>query len=365
MPDAPKKKSYAVGVFYNRKEREYLVENLSMLVGAGMGVPEALDAISSELKSSAIKRAVAGLRAEVDAGTPVWRAAEKSGLFPAAALSLMRIGEESGKLADNLRAIAVEEQKDAMLRGKVKSALLYPIFVLTLTLIVGVGVAWFVLPRLADVFVSLDVALPPITIVFIAIGRFLGSYGSFVVPAFIVALLLLVYIFFYAKPTKHVGQELLFSLPGVKGLIREVELVRLGFLLGTLLRAGLPIVDSLNSLQQATLSRRYARFYLYLRDAVAAGDSFARAFDRYKDSRKLVPRPVQQMIVSAERSGSLSDTLLKIGQIFESKSDTSTKNLAIILEPILLVVVWLGVLLVALSVILPLYGLLGSFNQGL
>ena len=134
----------------------------------------------------------------------------------------MRIGEESGKLADNLKAIAVQEQKDTILRSKVRTALLYPVFVFTLTVIVGVGVAWFVLPRLSEVFASLDVELPAITKIFIALGNFLANYGNIAVPAFIIVFSLLVYIFFYARPTKHVGQELLFKLPGVKKHVNEL-----------------------------------------------------------------------------------------------------------------------------------------------
>lgn len=366
MPEAAarpqKAASYRAGAFYSRKEREYLVENLSVLVGAGMGVVPALDAISTELKSAGVKRAVAGMRAEVDAGSTLWRAASATGLFPQAAISLVRIGEQAGKLAENLKAIAVQEQKDTLLRNKVRTALLYPVFVLTLTVIVGVGVAWFVLPRLSEVFASLDVDLPAITTLFIGLGNFLASYGNIAVPAFVVVTLVLVYIFFYAPKTKYIGQELLFQLPGVKRLIQEVELVRLGYLLGTLLDAGLPVVDALESLRAATISRSYAKFYQYIRDAVASGESFAKSFVSYKASRKLIPLPVQQMIVAAERSGSLASTLIKIGQIYEAKSETSTKNLAVVLEPILLVIVWLGVLLVALAVILPLYSLLGNFN---
>jgi type II secretory pathway component PulF len=77
----------------------------------------------------------------------------------------------------------------------------------------------------------------------------------------------------------------------------------------------------------------------------------------------LIPTPIQQLVVSAEQSGNLSGALLKINQNYESKADTTTKNLAIILEPILLLVVWVGVLGVALAVILPIYNLIGGFSS--
>jgi type II secretory pathway component PulF len=108
---------------------------------------------------------------------------------------------------------------------------------------------------------------------------------------------------------------------------------------------------------------RYKKFYQHLHDAIDMGNSFEKSFALYKDIDKLVPQPIQQLIISGEQSGNLNKTLIKVGQVLEAKSDTTTKNLTIIMEPILLVIVWAGVVSVAFAVILPIYSLVGGLNN--
>lgn len=344
------------------KERDYFIENLSMLIAAGMPILSALGSIAKELRSRRMKNTIAAIRADIESGSSLWRALANSNLFSEHAISLIRLGEESGKLVENLKVVAIEQEKDRALNSKLRSAMMYPVFVISLTVIIGVGIAWFILPRLALVFAQLRIDLPLITKILIAAGIFLGKYGQYVVPAAIALVAVLLYFTFYFSKTKAAGQLILFSLPGVKQLIKEVELARLGYLLGTLLDAGLPVTQALNSLASATDILPYRKLYEHLRDSVEDGNSFQKSFISFKRADRLIPEPIQQLIVAGEQSGTLSGTLLKIGRMFETKADTTTKNLTVILEPILLVIVWLGVVAVALAVILPIYSLIGGFK---
>jgi type II secretory pathway component PulF len=103
---------------------------------------------------------------------------------------------------------------------------------------------------------------------------------------------------------------------------------------------------------------------MQLADRVENGESFQVIFQSRRRLRVLIPRTIQQIIITGEQSGHLSESLRKIGQIYETKTETSTKNIAVILEPILLVIVWVGVVTVALSVVLPIYSLIGGLNAG-
>jgi type IV pilus assembly protein PilC len=320
-------------------EREYLTENLSMLVASGMGIAPALDAIKSEMSSRRMQKVLEKIKRDVESGYPIWRALDASKMFPRRAVSLIRIGEETGKLSQNLKLLAIQEQKEKTFRSKIRSAMVYPLFVLLVTSVVGIGTAWFILPRLTTVFSQLKLDLPLPTRMLIATGGFFQEYGIVAVPVFVFVLAGLLYVLFFFSQTKWLGQAVLFRLPGVSKLIQEVELSRFGYLLGTLLGAGISVVSSLDSLKEVTSFRRYNR-----------------------GSNKMIPVPIQQMIIAGEQSGNLSETLLKIGEIFESKTETSTKNLTVILEPILLVIVWLGVVGVALAIILPIYNLIGGLN---
>jgi type IV pilus assembly protein PilC len=358
------KKASLFAALGTSKEREYLVENLSMLVSSGMPIVDALESISKELETPRMKTIINTMKSDIESGAQLWETLSRARLFPQHAITLIKLGEESGNLAKNLKVVAVEQEKNRIFESKVRSAMMYPVFVLALTFIVGVGIAWFILPKLATVFAQLKIALPLITKVLIGTGVFLGTYGYIAIPALIVVTIVSMYLLFFFSKTKFIGQRLLFSVPGIRDLIKEIELARFGYLLGTLLEAGIPIDLSLESLASATEVSQYKKLYTHVHDAVEDGNSIQASLASFKGVSRLIPAPIQQIIATSEQSGTLAESLLKIGMIFENKADTSTKNLAVILEPVLLVIVWLGVVGVALAVVLPIYSLVGGFNAG-
>lgn len=350
--------NYGIGA-----EKEYFIEQLSMLLGAGMAVSLALSAIRKEIKSGRLKKIIASIETDIDSGSTISTSLEKAGIFSQSTISLIKIGEESGRLSENLKVVALQEQKEKEFRSKITSAMMYPGFVFTLTIVVGLSTAWFILPRLATVFASLHVKLPLITIWLIAFGSFLGKYGIYVIPAFIITSLLLIFFVFVFRKTNFLGQAILFHTPAISGLLKEVELARFGSLLGNLLQAGLPVLESLESLADSTTLYRYKKLYLYLYEKVKEGNSFQKSFEQYKHINSFIPFPIAQLIITSEQSGNLANTLIKIGEMYEAKTQNTAKNISVLLEPVLLVIVWLGVVAVALAVILPLYSLIGSLNQ--
>lgn len=344
------------------QEKEYFVEQLSMLLSAGMPVITALLSIKREIKSKRLKKIIEEITTAIEAGSSISSALNSVGIFPQSTISLIRIGEQSGRLAENLKVIAMEHQKETEFRSKTASAVMYPLFVFSLTIVVGLGITWFILPRLATVFSQLKIDLPLITLGLINVGTFLGKYGILVIPALVfVSLFTLFFLFIYSK-TNFLGQTILFRIAPISRLLTELELSRFGSLLGNLLEAGLPILESLESLQESSTIYSYKKFYAFLNEKIKEGNSFAKCFSLYKNSNKLFPVPIQQLIISSEQSGNLAETFKKIGEMYEAKTETTAKNITILLEPTLLVIVWLGVVAVALAVILPLYSLIGNLN---
>lgn len=344
------------------KEKEFFIENLAMLLTSGMDILQALRAVSEEVHSRAMKNILAVLQEEIDSGSPIWRALDQTRLFPQHILALIRVGEETGKLADNLKVIVAQQEKEHIFRAQLRSAMMYPIFVLSITLVVGIGIAWFILPKLAGVFEDLDLPLPLVTIVLIAFGKFLQNYGVIAVPIGVVIFICSLYFLFVYRKTKFIGENILYRIPGIKKLMQEVEIARLGFVLGTLLEAGFPITNALSSLQAATATRVYHDLYGKIVVQIEEGRSFQRSFATIAKIRKYIPISLQHMIVAGEQSGRLAETLLHIGQMYQSKTEITTKNLSVILEPIMLIIVWLGVVGVAMAVILPIYNLIGGLN---
>lgn len=348
---------------FGNDEKDYFLENLGIMIASGIDVSSAITSIKQETRSKKMFKILETIEAEVDSGSALWLALEKVKFLPDHIIALIKLGEESGNLTENLKLVVTEQQKEREFASKLHSAMIYPVVVLSLTLIIGLGIAWFILPRLSLVFSSLRVELPLITKILISAGKFLGEFGWIVVPLLILLICLGVFILFFAKKTKFIGESLLLRLPGISKIIIETELARLGFLLGTLLKAGLIVTDALSSLASATTTLAYQKLYLSLEKSIEQGNSFESSFKLYKNTRKLIPIPIQQIIITSERSGRLPEVLINLGQTFEDKLQTTTKNLVVILEPVLLIILWLGVLFVALSVILPIYSLIGGLNK--
>lgn len=345
------------------RDREFFINDLTLLLKSGVAVGEALQSISKSVSNKAIKQALTQMQVEIDNGSSLSEALKRSGIVTGQTLALVELGEASGQLIQNLELAGQQEEKRHIFASQVRSALLYPVFVLVLTFVVALAVAWFLLPRLSQTFGQLKVALPPISQAMINVGLFLRDYGVYAVPAFLAVCFLIFFILFIAPKTKHIGKRLLFKLPGIGKLLQEVELAQFGYLLGTLLNAGLPIRQAVELMGGSTTAPQYAQLYRYLAHALGDGWSFKDALGKYKNSSKLLYPGAQQMIFAGEQSGALPDVLLTIGNTYEQKSQVTTKNLESVIEPMLLVVVAGGVLLVAVAVILPVYSLIGGLQE--
>ncbi|HJQ08225.1 MAG TPA: type II secretion system F family protein [Candidatus Saccharimonadales bacterium] len=350
-------------IHFTYKEREYFSANLAMMLRSAVPIGQALDSLRNTTNNQALKKTLAQMQTDIEAGLGLADALQRSGLVSPQTLVLVRLGEKSGHLIDNLELAAQQEEKRHMFAARVRSALIYPSFVLGLTVLVGLGVAWFLLPRLAVTFSELKVALPFITKMMIGCGVFLRDYGYIAVPLGLLALVASGYVLFVAPRTRAIGMRLLFRLPGIGRLMSEVEIAQFGYLLGTLLNAGLPVTQAVRLLAGASTAPHYKRFYTYLADSIGDGYSFKDSLHHYTGSLQLIPPAIQQMMIAGESSGSLPEVLATIGRTYEQKSDITTQNLQSILEPILLVIVWIGVMLVAVAVIVPIYSLVGGLRQ--
>ena len=344
------------------KESEYFTENLALLLKSAVPISEVIESLAEGARSRPFKKALRGLQEDISAGYGLSDTLERSGIVGSQTLALIKLGEASGHLVENLQLAAQQEAKRHALKAKVRSALIYPTFVIGLTGVVGLGVAWFLLPRLAETFSQLGVALPPISKLLINLGIFLKEHGIVAVPAFLVSIMILGYVLFVAPRTRVIGKILLFNTPGVGRLIREVEIAQFGYLLGTLMNAGLTITESLRLLESATTEPHYQKLYRHLAQSVDNGYTFKESMTKYKHINKVLPVSVRPMIAAGERTCSLPEVLLTIGAAYEQKSDITTQNLETIIEPILLVAVAGGVLMVAVAVILPIYSLVGGLN---
>ena len=341
-------------------EKDYFIENLSLLIASGMGISNALSSLTLSVKSQKMKKVTKFIEEMVEMGSPLWKAFAETKLLPDRVIALIRSGEESGRLPEHLNLVTIQQHKDKVLAGRLKSALIYPGIVTFLAIVVGLGSAWFVLPKITTIFTETNMELPFATKILVWLGDFLSNYGSFVVPLAIAFLVASIYFIFFFKKTRFIGDAFLFFIPGVQKLIQGVELARFGYVFGALLQAGINVHDALDSLIFGTNYRFYKNFYKYLQDSIDEGKSFETSFKEYKNADKYIPAPIQQLIISAERSGRLPETLIKIGLIYEEKTEAMSRDLSTMLEPVILIIVGLLVSFIVFAIIGPIYDLSGQ-----
>lgn len=344
------------------KERTLIIQNLATMLTAGLPLVDSLKTLQLETRSKPAKQLLQRLIDRVENGSALWRAMQEERFFSPHALALIRIGEEAGSLAKNMEHLALQQEKDQALRAKVTMAMIYPGIVLTLMFIIVMGLGMFVLPNLISVLLSLNVPLPLVTRIVIGFTRFFTRYGTIAVPTSLGVIIILTILFKFTR-LKAVSQWMLFRIPGIGRLMREATIARFGVIVGGLLQASVPLPDALRSLTEVTPIVSYRNFYRKLLEHISLGDSFAKSFAAIRGSGKLLPLSVQQLVMTGERTGSLAKIMLKIADIYERKANDTAQKLPVILEPMLLLFIAALVGTIALSIIVPIYSIVGNISH--
>ena len=344
------------------KERITFIENLAILLNSGLSVVDALKTIQMELRIKPMKKLVNTIIEEVESGIPLWMAMDNRNFFSSYALALIRIGEESGSLSKNMEYLSVQQEKDRSLRGKVKMAMIYPSIVIVLTGGITLGLAWFVLPQLVGVLLSLNAELPLITRIIIWVADFMKLHGTVAVPLLLLGTFMLYLLCRYTR-LRGPTQQFIFKIPGIGTMAKAATIARFGVILGSLLRAGVPLVESIRSMADVTDTVYYQRLYYHLANEIEVGQSFANSFERIKQSKKLIPASVQQLVITGEKSGRIAEMLMRIADIYEKKAEDAAQRLPVVLEPMLLI--FLGGLVgtIAFAIIVPIYSIVGSVGR--
>jgi type II secretory pathway component PulF len=344
------------------KYKQIFFENLVMMISSGVNVATAIEQFKTESKIKALEDTLNSMINAINSGIPFWQILEKQKIVKGNMLDIIRIGEESGNLENNLQIVLLQQRKDKEISAKLQTASLYPTIVLGVLLIVSSVIAVFVLPRLTEIYSSFNTELPPLTQAMITIGDFMGKYGTVFMPSLITTIGLIVYFVFFFAKTKWIGQKLLLNFPVIKNAIIQLEMTRFGYLTYSLLDSGFRMLDALDIISASTNLLEYKKMYEFFAASISNGDSFSQTFEKYPQSRKLLPLFARQAITSGEQTGKLQEAFKQIGDVFQKEYDYSTANLYVLLEPILLIIVWLGVAGMALAVILPIYNLIGNFS---
>lgn len=336
-------------------EKVLLTKHLSLLLRSGVPINDGLDILVEQARGR-LKSVLRAVRADIEAGEKIGDAfARHPRVFSNFYVNMVRAGEASGRLVENLDRLAIRFAKDYELRQKAQSALLYPALVLALTGGLGMMVALFVLPRLITLFASFDRDLPWTTRALLWVAQFLADNGI-ALAVLLVALFSLVIWTARQKFSAPIVHRLYLLLPFVRPIARDVNLSRFFMALGSLLKSGVPIDQAVRISSDLLGNAAYRRVL----DAAAVRIDTGEPLSAILSHHPLFPPLSARMIAVGEQTGTLEDVLAYLAEYYENELDLTLKNLSVVIEPALIIIIGVLVAGVALAIISPIYGFIGA-----
>ncbi|OGH11261.1 MAG: hypothetical protein A2857_06575 [Candidatus Levybacteria bacterium RIFCSPHIGHO2_01_FULL_36_15] len=342
-------------------EKLLFTKHLSIMTKSGITLSEAISTLVNQAKSSKFKKVLQDVLADIENGQSFAKSLAKyPKIFDQYYISLIEVGEETGKLDKNLDFLVQQLGKDYTLRKKIQGALLYPGIVLFTTLIMGFFISIFILPKLVDFFNAFEMDLPITTRILIAGANIFKNYGTLIVAG-LVATFFIGSMLFNLPSIKPKWHEFILKLPFLGNLLIYSQLTRFSRNLGVLIQSGIPIVQSLDTTANTISNLKFQKDLQEVAKSVTRGKNISdvlseKGFDEF-------PIMVVKMIEVGEKTGKLDETLLYLGDFYEDEIDDVSKNLSTLIEPVLLVFIGLVVGFVALAVIGPIYQFMGGMGR--
>jgi type II secretory pathway component PulF len=336
-------------------------KHLSLMLKSGIDLPESIQILEKQTTRSSFRNLLQKIYQEIANGQPLYKALSQSPhVFDLYYVNLIKVAEESGNLEKNLDYLAVHLKKQHEFSNKVRGALLYPSIILGVAMVAGIGLSIFVLPKLIDLFASLDVQLPLSTQILLWFAKVMRDYGIPILITMIFLLVLLKYMI-TTKLVKPHWHSFLLSLPVFGVLMQNIQLAAMFRNLGTMLGVGIPISTTLDAQIGATTNCAYKSILEHIRVGIGKGKSIEEILN--KNNNKFLPLIAVRMVGVGEKTGKLDETFIYLGDYFEDEVDDASKNLSTVLEPIILIAVGLIVAFIAISIIGPIYQFTGSIQR--
>ncbi len=340
----------------SQKDLLLFYRQFSTLVGAKIPIAPALQTIHTQTESAQLRSIVAELAADIEDGMSVSEAFSKhQNIFSTLAISMLKAGEVSGNLQGAIDFVAETAEQNYQLKNKIRGALMYPMFVISVAGVIGFLTMTWILPKLTGVIVELDVEIPWYTQVMIDIGDFMQSYWWAVLIVFFGVLASLIY---YARSDDGSKEwdKLKLKLPVIGKLFTYIYITRFSENLSVLMKGGIPIVRALIIVADIVDNVVYKNIILKAAQDVKVGGEINTEFFKHDE----FPSMVSNMIKIGEETGRLGEILEDVARFYNAEVDQITSNISSIIEPILIVVLGLGVGVLVFSVLLPIYNIAGQ-----
>lgn len=349
-----KKKVYRSGKKVTDKDITLFTRQLATMMKAGVPLLQAFDIVGKGNANPSVSKLIMDLRADIETGTSLNQAFRKFPLyFDPLFCNLVGAGEQAGILEDLLTRLAIYKEKTLAMKAKIKSALTYPISILAVAFVVTAVIMIWVVPAFKEVFTSFGADLPAPTVFVMNLSAFFVEYWYLIFGGLFAS----IYFFFQSwrrsLKVQQAMDRLLLRLPVFGDVIRKATIARWTRTLSTMFAAGVPLVESLDSVGGASGNYVYLEATRKIQTEVSTGTSLTVAMQ----NAEVFPNMVTQMVSIGEESGSLDAMLGKVADFYEEEVDDAVASLSSLMEPMIMVI--LGVLIggLVVAMYLPIFKL--------
>jgi type II secretory pathway component PulF len=331
-----------------------LISNLHTMLSSGIPILETVQSLSEDAKGGQ-KKLLEAMKADLGQGQHMYVTFAKfPRIFDKVTVNILKASEESGTLDVALDDLKLSIRKDIEFNDKIRSALIYPVFIMIVFILVMVMILVVVVPKISTVFTSLNVVLPLPTVIMIFLSNALFKYT---IQIILVAALLIAGLVFTFKRYHLEFIRALTSLPLVSLLTQQIDLTRFTRSLYLLLTAGIPITVALELTQDVVIKKSIANAIKHTKNVVFAGKKLS---DGLKDNKNVIPPIMIKIIEAGERSGSLDKAMLDVSEYLDYQVSSTLKTLTALIEPLMLVGVGILIGGMMMAIIAPIYQLIGQ-----
>ena len=349
-----KKRTLRSGKKITEKDITLFTRQLATMMKAGVPLLQSFDIVAKGHANPSVSKLIQDIRGDVETGTSLNQAFRKFPLyFDPLFCNLVGAGEQAGILEDLLARLAMYKEKTLAIKGQIKSALFYPVSILGVAFIVTAVIMIWVVPAFKSVFSSFGADLPAPTLFVMAISDFFVANWYFIFGGLFGAF----YLFFQAwrrsVPMQRRMDAILLKVPIFGAVVRKATIARWTRTLATMFAAGVPLVESLDSVGGASGNAVYQDATRKIQTEVSTGTSLTIAMQ----NADVFPNMVTQMVAIGEESGALDQMLGKVADFYEDEVDEAVKSLSSLMEPLIMVI--LGVLIggLVVAMYLPIFKL--------
>jgi len=340
------------------KDIAIFFRQFSVMIDAGLPLVQCLEILAANQENPAFQKSLTGVRVTVEGGSTLANAMRQyPKVFDDLTTNMVEAGETGGILDVILQRLAAYVEKAVKLKSAVKSALIYPVSVITIAVLVVGALMKFVVPIFEKLFAGLGVDLPLPTRIVIGLSQFVQSFWWVFIVGVIAA-------FFAVKQVrkdpkgKYVTDNLLLKMPVVGNLLRKIAVARFTRTLGTLITSGVPILEGLSITARTSGNAVLEQALLRVRKAIEEGRTIV---DPLKECG-VFPNMVTQMIGVGEATGAMDNMLQKIADFYEDEVDAATKDLLTLLEPLMIGFLGVAVGGIVISLYMPLFSMIAKLS---